>query len=79
MFMVLYLARAEIFPLSTMFRLALDPSQPPVYWIEGTHLLGWGVKGARAYESARSPPSAAVVRICGVVLPFLHMSLWLGV
>jgi hypothetical protein len=74
----LILGKAEIFHLSALFRLVLDPSKSPVYWIEGVSVFGRGLKGP-GLEAAPLPSSAALVRMCGAILPFLHVSSWLDV
>jgi hypothetical protein len=56
----------EIFPLSTAFRQALGPSQPPIHWTPVA--LSPGVKGP-GLEADHSPPSSAEVKNGGAIPP----------
>jgi hypothetical protein len=49
----------RIYLFTTMSRLALGPSQPPVQWVQGA--LSLGVKWLR-HEADHSPPSSAEVK-----------------
>jgi hypothetical protein len=48
-----------IFPLASVSRLALGPTQPPVQWVPG--VLSPGVKTRPARDADHSPPSSAEV------------------
>jgi hypothetical protein len=63
----------EIFLYSTVSRLALGPTQPPIQWVLGA--LSLGVKRP-GHEAESSPPSSAEVRNGGAIPPFHHMSSW---
>jgi hypothetical protein len=49
----------SIFPLSSVSRPALGPTQPPVQWVPG--VLPPGVKARPRREADHSPPSSAEV------------------
>jgi hypothetical protein len=51
----------RIFPLSSMSRPALGPTQPPVQWVPG--VLSPGVKARPGIDADRSPPPSAEVEI----------------
>jgi hypothetical protein len=53
----------------TTFRLALDPTQPPIQWVPGT--LSPKVRRPEC-EAGHSPPSSVEVRMCGAIPPFPH-------
>jgi len=56
------------FPLfATTFRLALEPTQPPIQWVTGALFL-WVKRPG--HEADRSPPSDAEVKECVDV--YLH-------
>jgi hypothetical protein len=61
----------EIFLFSTVFRLALEPTQPPIQWVLGT--LSLGVKW-QGHEADHSFPSIAEVKNDGAIFPFLNMT-----
>jgi hypothetical protein len=63
-------SRGEIFLFSTVFRLPLGPTQPPVEWLPGA--LSLGVKKQR-HDTDHSPPSAAEVSN-GEAISTTHMS-----
>jgi hypothetical protein len=48
-----------IFPLSSVSRPALGPTQPPVQWVSG--VLSPGVKARPGRDADYSPPSSAEV------------------
>jgi hypothetical protein len=48
-----------IFPLSSVSRPALGPTQPPVQWVSG--VLSPGVKSRPGRDADHSPPSSAEV------------------
>jgi hypothetical protein len=52
-------AGARIFPLVSVSRPALGPTQPPVQWVPG--VLSLGVKRGRGRDADHSPPSSAEV------------------
>jgi hypothetical protein len=52
--------------VSTMSRMALGPTQPPIQWVPG--VLSLGVKQLGC-EADHSPPSSAKVRMCGAIPP----------
>jgi hypothetical protein len=47
----------RIFPLASVSRQALWPTQPPVQWVSG--ILSPGVKARRWRDADNSPPSSA--------------------
>jgi hypothetical protein len=49
----------DIFPLSSVSRPALGPTQPPVQWVPG--VLSPGVKARPGRDADHSPPSSAEV------------------
>jgi hypothetical protein len=49
----------RIFPLASVSRPALGPTQPPVQWVPGA--LSPGVKARPGRDSDHSPPSSAEV------------------
>jgi hypothetical protein len=49
----------EIFLFTTVFKLVLGPTQPPIQWVQGT--LSLGVKRPER-EADHSPPSRAEVK-----------------
>jgi hypothetical protein len=49
----------RIFPLSSVSRPALGPTQPPVQWVPG--VLSLGVKAQPGHDADHSPPSSAEV------------------
>jgi hypothetical protein len=52
-------AGANIFPLSSVSRPALEPTQPPVQWVPGVRSPG--VKTRSGRDADHSPPSSAEV------------------
>jgi len=64
-------AGAGIFLFATMFRPALELTQPPIQWIPGT--LSPGAKQL-GHNADHSPPSRPRLRMCGAIPPFPHMS-----
>jgi hypothetical protein len=50
----------RIFPLASVSRLALGPTQPPVQWVPG--VLSPGVKARPGRDADHSPPSSAEVK-----------------
>jgi hypothetical protein len=52
-------AVAKIFPLSSVSRPALGPTQPPVQWVPG--ILSPGIKARPGRDADHSPPSSAEV------------------
>jgi hypothetical protein len=50
-----------IFFLTTVFRMALGPTQPPIQWVPGTLSLGIKWPG---HEADHSPPSSVEVKEC---------------
>jgi hypothetical protein len=52
-------AGARIFPLASVSRPALGPTQPPVQWVPG--VLSPGVKARLGRDADHSPPSSAEV------------------
>jgi hypothetical protein len=52
-------ADAKEFFSSSVFRLALGPTQPPVKWVPG--VLSPGVKARPGRDADHSPPSSAEV------------------
>jgi hypothetical protein len=59
-----------MFPYSTAFRLALEPTQPPVQSVPGVKQLGC--------EAGRSPLSSADVKNGEAIPPVPHTSSWHG-
>jgi hypothetical protein len=49
----------RIFPLASVSRLALGPTQPPVQWVPG--VLSPGVEARPGRDADHSPPSSAEV------------------
>jgi hypothetical protein len=49
----------RIFPLASVSRPALGPTQPPVQWVPG--VLSPGLKGRPGRDADLSPPSSAEV------------------
>jgi hypothetical protein len=49
----------RIFPLASVSRPALGPTQPPVQWVPG--VLSPGVKARPGRDADHSPPSSAEV------------------
>jgi hypothetical protein len=49
----------RIFPLASVSRPALGPTQPPVQWVPG--VLSPGVKARQGPDADHSPPSSAEV------------------
>jgi hypothetical protein len=54
-----YRKRQRIFPLTSVSRPALRPTQPPVQWVPG--VLSPGVKARPGRDADHSPPSSAEV------------------
>jgi hypothetical protein len=52
-------AEAKDFPLASVSRPALGPTQPPVQWVPG--VLSPGVKARPERDADHSPPSSAEV------------------
>jgi hypothetical protein len=52
-------AEQRIFPLTSVSRPALGPTQPPVQWVPG--VLSPGVKARPESDADHSPPSSAEV------------------
>jgi hypothetical protein len=52
-------AGQRIFPVASVSRPALGPTQPPVQWVPG--VLSPGVKARPGRDSDHSPPSSAEV------------------
>jgi hypothetical protein len=50
----------RIFPLSSVSRPALGPTQPPVQWVPG--VLSPGVKAGPGRDADHSPPSSVEVK-----------------
>jgi hypothetical protein len=70
------LQRLRIFLLTTMSRLALWPTQPPIHWVPGTFSLGLKQLG---HEADHPPPSSAEVKECmELYLHFPNMPSWCG-
>jgi hypothetical protein len=63
----------EIFLFSTVFRLALGPTQLPIQWALGAFSLGVKWLGC---EADHSPPSSAEVKNGGAVPPLPSTSSW---
>jgi hypothetical protein len=58
---------------STVSRLSLEPTQPPIQWVLA--ILSTRVKKP-GRESDHSPPSTAKVKNGGAIPPLTHTSLW---
>jgi hypothetical protein len=56
---VLFSAGQRIFPVASVSRPALGPTQPPVQWVPG--VLSPGVKARPGRDADHSPPSSAEV------------------
>jgi hypothetical protein len=52
--------RQRIFPLASVSRPALGPTQPPVQWVTGVLLPGGKARPGR--DAGHSPPSSAEVK-----------------
>jgi hypothetical protein len=52
-------AGARIFPVASVSRPALGPTQPPVQWVPG--VISPGVKARPGRDADHSPPSSAEV------------------
>jgi hypothetical protein len=68
-------SKGKIFLSSTVFRLDLGPTQPPIQWVLGA--LSPGLKSL-AREADYSPPSNAEVKNGGAIPPLSHISSWLS-
>jgi hypothetical protein len=64
-----------IFLYSTVSRLALGSTQPPIQWVLGTLSLEVKQLGR---EAEYSPPFSAKVKNGGTILPLPHASSWRG-
>jgi hypothetical protein len=65
----------RFFVHSTVSRLALGPTQPPVQWVWGAVSLGLKQLG---HEADHSPPSSSEVKNGGAIPSFPHASSWHG-
>jgi hypothetical protein len=72
---VRFLAEQIIILYSTETKLAVEPSQHPIQWVQWVHFLGvkWLV-----CEADHSPPSSIYVKNGGAIPPFHNMSSWHG-
>jgi hypothetical protein len=65
--------QCKIFLSSTVSRLTLGPTQPPIQWLPGA-LSPWIKWQGR--DANLSPPSSADVKKGGAIPPLPHMSSW---
>jgi hypothetical protein len=63
------------FLFTTMFRLALVPTQPPIQWVPGA--LSPGVKHL-GHEVDHSPPPSVKLKTTGAIPPLLNTYMWCG-